>query len=118
MEVCPLSREVMLPEWLNLYPVHYSQAFAFSVLMYPLLHRLPLQVAFPMGKQRAYHVPYTYLMGVGSACSPMAVRLRQGSAKAPAPATYLLVQASQHLWLVDCNDVYQRFTWVSPLHQP
>jgi hypothetical protein len=118
MEVCPLSREVMLLDQLNLYPTHYRRAFAFSILIYPLLHRLPLQVAFPMGKQRAYHVPYTYLMGVGSACSPMAVRLRQGSAQAPAPAIYLLVQACQHLWLVDGNDVYQRFTWVSPLHQP
>jgi hypothetical protein len=48
---------------LNPYPVHYRRAFAFSILIYPLLHQLPLQVAFPLGKQWAYYVPYKYLMG-------------------------------------------------------
>ena len=31
-------------------------------------------------------------------------------------ATYLLVQACQHLWLVFGNDVYQRFTCVALCH--
>src|SRR5256886_5171119 len=36
--------------------------------------------------------------------------LRQGGTGTPPPATYLLVQACQHLWLVVSNGVYQRFT--------
>src|SRR5258708_11730427 len=50
MEVCPLSRGVILPLWLNSYPPHYRAAFAFSTFLYPQLHRLPLRVAFPFGR--------------------------------------------------------------------
>ena len=51
VEVCPLSRGVMLPyERLSSYPIHYRLAFAFSTILYPQPHRLALQLAFPEGK--------------------------------------------------------------------
>jgi hypothetical protein len=46
MEVCPLSREVMLHK-LNLYPFDYRTAFAFSILPYPQSRGLALRLAFP-----------------------------------------------------------------------
>ena len=46
MEVCPLSREVMSPK-LNLYPLDYRVAFAFSILPYPQPRALALRLAFP-----------------------------------------------------------------------
>ena len=48
LEVCPLSREMMLLS-LNLYPSHYKTAFAFSSILYPPSHRLALRLAFPKG---------------------------------------------------------------------
>jgi hypothetical protein len=42
---------------LNPYPVHYKPAFAFSGILYPLLYRLTLRLAFPLqGEHRAYPV--------------------------------------------------------------
>jgi hypothetical protein len=35
-------------------------AFASSGILYPLLHRLTLRLAFPEGEHRAYHVPRKY----------------------------------------------------------
>ena len=46
MEVSPLSREVMSPK-LNLYPLDYRTAFAFSILPYPQSRGLALRLAFP-----------------------------------------------------------------------
>jgi hypothetical protein len=61
MEVCPLSRGVMLPPLRrNPYPPHYKVAFAFSIILYPHPFRLTLRLAFPMGGVRAYHVPREY----------------------------------------------------------
>ena len=56
LEVCPLSREMMLLS-LNLYPPHYKTAFAFSSILYPPSCRLALRLTFPEGGRRAYHVP-------------------------------------------------------------
>jgi hypothetical protein len=48
MEVCPLSREVMLPLLRrNLYPPHYRMAFAFSIFLYPQFISHPLRFAYP-----------------------------------------------------------------------
>ena len=47
MEVCPLSREVMLHK-LNLYPLDYRAAFAFSIVPSPQSRGLALRLAFPM----------------------------------------------------------------------
>jgi hypothetical protein len=44
----------------NPYLTHYRPAFASSTILYPQTHRLALQLAFPEGDLRAYHVPLTY----------------------------------------------------------
>src|SRR6266568_869157 len=46
-EVCPLSRQGDVALRLNPYPTHYRPAFASSLLLYLLPHRLTLQIAFP-----------------------------------------------------------------------
>ena len=78
MEVCPLSREVMLPYGRrNLCPPRYETAFAFSTILYPQFHRLALQLAFPKGGElRAYHVPLVYLRELGPSSTPGVQRLR------------------------------------------
>jgi hypothetical protein len=51
MEVCPLSRGVMLPYGRrNPYPPHYKAAFAFSTILYPQSHWLASRLAFPKGE--------------------------------------------------------------------
>jgi hypothetical protein len=47
----------------------------------------------PRAEQRAYHVPYRYLSGLGRVSRPVARHLRQGSAEPLHLATHLLVQA-------------------------
>ena len=85
MEVCPLSREVMLHK-LNLYPLDYRAAFAFSIILYPQSCRLALRLAFPQettdsreGELRAYHVSHERQGGLGLASPPAAQRLRRVS---------------------------------------
>ena len=54
MEVCPLSRGVILlvvsahgfVDRLNSYPAHYRQALAFSTILYPQAHQCSLRFAF------------------------------------------------------------------------
>ena len=116
MEVSLLSHGVMWPKR-NPYPSHYRTAFAFSIFLYPHFYRLALRFAFPEGEIRAYHVPHVYPDGVGPASSPVARHLRQVIDKHLSLATYLLVQAYQHFWLVCGHDVYQRFTYVDPTIQ-
>src|SRR5437899_7997328 len=74
----------------------------------------PRGVLSRTGRRRAYHVPPVYLCGLGRASPPVARQLRRRSSEPPDLATYLLVQAIQHLALGLCDDVYQRFTCVDP----
>jgi hypothetical protein len=53
----------------------------------------------------AYHVPYPCPSGLGCACSPVVRHLRQGMGESLDLTTYLLVPASQPLWLVGSHDV-------------
>ena len=77
VEVCPLSRGVMLPYgWRNPYPSHYGTAFAFSTILYPQPHRLALRLAFPEGGLWVYHVSFAYSRGLGLASLPVVQRLR------------------------------------------
>jgi hypothetical protein len=50
MEVSPLSRKVMSPK-LNLYPLDYRAASAFSILLYPQPRMLALRFAFPQARR-------------------------------------------------------------------
>jgi hypothetical protein len=65
-----------------------------------------------MGEVRAYHVPLAYLQGLGLACLPVVLHLRQVIREYLFLTTHFLVQACQHLWLVYFNDIYQQFTFV------
>ena len=97
--------------WLNSSPPHDRMAFASSRVPYPPPHRRALRLTVPDGREtglpRSARVP---LDEVGSACSPVARHLREMMRERLHLATYLLVQACQHLWLVLSNDIYQRFT--------
>jgi hypothetical protein len=89
----------------NPYPAHYRSAFACSLVLYPQPHRLILRLAFPCG--RAMGLPRCVaetLRGVGRASTPVARHLRRVSSGHPDLATYLLVQAYQHLGPVLCDD--------------
>lgn len=50
LEVCPLSRR-MTSVALHPYPRHYSKAFAFSNLLYPLIRQPSLRSACPLGRR-------------------------------------------------------------------
>jgi len=52
------------------------------------------------GGLRAYHVASPKPRGLGRASTPVARHPRRGSSEPPDLATYLLVQAYQHLWPV------------------
>ena len=55
VEVCPLSREVMLADTgRNLYPCHYSTAFAFSTVLCPQPYRLVLRPSYPNGRDYGF----------------------------------------------------------------
>jgi hypothetical protein len=59
---------------------------------------------FSTGGQRAYHVSRVERPGgLGCASTPVVQRLRVPSSERHHLPTYLLVQASQHLWLVLCD---------------
>jgi hypothetical protein len=77
MEVCPLSRGVLLPAGSsgrrNPYPPDYGAAFASSILLYPPPRGRPSRSAVPArGGRRAYHVPRSYPDGTGPASPPVA----------------------------------------------
>ena len=57
-----------------------------------------------MGGIRGFHVPLKYPSRLGAARTPEVQHLRQRTIKPLYLTSYLLVQACQHLWLVDCDD--------------
>ena len=71
-----------------------------------------LRCLYPQGRHRAYHVSCTYLCGLGPTYSPGVYHLRQTRLQRLILTTYLLVQAYQHLSLVNFHDVYRWFTYV------
>jgi hypothetical protein len=112
MEVCLLSHGVMSPFGSTpIRPITGRHSLSPSSFT-----RSPFGSPFGSlslsGRLRAYYVPREYHDGLDPAYSPVAVMSAAGSTGVPAPTTYLLVQACQHLWLVVRNDVYQRFTCV------
>ena len=59
MEVCPLSRGMLLLS-LNPYPSRYKMAFAFSIFLCPQSYQLVSRLAFPEGELWVYHVLREY----------------------------------------------------------
>jgi len=57
-----------------------------------------------MGEIRGFRVPLKYLSRLGAAYTPEVQHLRQRTIKPLYLTSYLLVQACQHLWLVDFDD--------------
>jgi hypothetical protein len=74
----------------------------------------PLSPLRSRGGMLADHVPCEYPCGLGLASPPVAQHLRWVSSEHPDLAPCRLAPASQHLWLVICHDVSQRFTSVDP----
>ena len=97
---------------LNPYPLDYRAAFASSLILYPPSHRRPpCGGPTPRGGRRAYHVPRMNhgwcrlcLFAGGSDSDD------RGWENPLYLATYLLVQASQRIWLAGSHDVDQQFT--------
>lgn len=73
---------------------------------------------FQSGEVWAYLVSCEYQNGLGLAYPPVALHLRQVKLQHLHLATRLLAQACQHLWLVNIDDVYQRFTYVDHAIRP
>ena len=118
MEVSSLARGALLRALIP-YPSHYKVAFAFSIFLYPHLHQRFLQSSYLLsGEMWAYHVPRKYQDGLGSACPPVVVGLRQVNRKHLHPPTYLFGRAFQHLWLSLVTDVYQQFVGTSHIIGP
>lgn len=119
MDVCPLSRGVMLPT-LNPYPPHYRMAFASSILPFPHTHELALRFAFPYGRRTGLPCSVSvtnewgrHALSTGSRIAPDKTR------KTPCTdSVAVLAQAFQHLWLVLLNDVYRAFTYVCHTTHP
>jgi len=75
----------------------------------------PLSLA---GRRRAYHVPPLLQCGLGRVSPPVAHRLRWRSSEPPDLATYLLVQACQHLTLALYDDGYDASPGLTVPHDP
>ena len=118
-EVCPLSRGVMLPGSatpISLITKERSLSPSSSI-------RSSIGVPYGSlslsGALRIFHVPLVCLDGLGSARSPVMFSVPDGGNWIPPyPSRYLLVQASQHLWLVRLYGVYQQFAFASHTIEP
>lgn len=76
MEVCPLSRGVILPV-AQLLSAPLQSGFRFFHLPLPALPSARLAACFPSsGEVRVYHVPQFRPDGTGLAYTPVAQRLR------------------------------------------
>ena len=109
MEVCPLSREIMLS----------VRSDAISILsitdrrsLFPSsCARLPIGLPCGLLSQREDDGVATFHVstqgGLGLTFPPVVRHLRQEIDKLLHLTTCLLAQASQHLWLVTTHDVYR-----------
>jgi hypothetical protein len=108
MEVGPLSRGVMLPHGAT--PI----SLITRELSLPPSSFIRSSIGVPCsslsleGELRTYHVPLVCLDGLGPYLfAGDGVVSDEGNWIPSYLITYLLVQAYQHLWLVDLDDVYQ-----------
>ena len=109
MEVCPLSRGIMLQ---SLSAPITGAAFAFSIAPYPHPPSASLTVGFPTRRLEriwAYHVPYKstvrvrFLLSAGSFVCPCVPKLGGGQPTA-SPVWFRLIS---NFSLFAFNDVYQ-----------
>jgi hypothetical protein len=105
---------------LNPYPSHYRMAFASSILLLPHAYRLALRCAFPGGRRTGFPCSASITYGwVRRALSTGSVVAHDKEGRNPCTRySAVLAQASQHLWLVFCDDVYRAFTWVRQTIHP
>jgi len=96
------------------YPGHYSRAFAFSAFLYPQRQQRSLRFACRF-RQRYGLTLFRISLWAGRIPPIRRQRIVHGgsSQRRPHLAAYLLVQACQHVWLVNGHDDYQRFTYVN-----
>ena len=88
MDVCPLSRGVMLRGGLNPYPPHYRMAFASSILLFPHAYRLALRLAFPHGRRTGLPCSVSVTTnGLGALCPPVACDAHDKERGVLVPAT-------------------------------
>ena len=109
-EVCPFSRRVMF----QLVSVSLQNGIRFFGYPKPAPLSASLTSHFPRRERyglTTFHLNTTD--GLGSAFSPVAQHLRWKRPEFPNLATYLLVSACQHLWLIPSHDVYQQFTFIN-----
>src|SRR5262249_22739258 len=100
---------------LTLYPIDYRTALASSLIPPPLPHGLSLQGAYPCGETTGLlRSSSRSIRGLGRAFRPVVLHPRQRSIEPLDLTTYRLVQASQHLRLVQAHGLYQHFPWVAP----
>ena len=114
MEVCPLSRGVMLlASSTPIRPITgRSSLFPSSFTCNPISSPYGSPSLSPgeiTGLPRSAYIPWD---GLGAVYSPVGRHLRQESGDFLNLPTCLLAQAYQRLWLVDCDDVYRQFTSV------
>ena len=110
MEVCPLSREIMLQ---SLSVPITGAAFAFSIAPYPHFPWASLTVCFPamLEKIRAYHVSHNEQCGLGSASTPTVIMsMCPHYGRGQPTATPFGSGLSATLACSHYNDVYWRFT--------
>jgi hypothetical protein len=104
MEVCPLSRGMILPSGAT--PIRLItrrlSLFPSSSARTPI--GSPHGSLSHLGEIRGYHVPQLRLDGLGLAYTPVARASAVADFGASTLATYLLVQASQPVWLVGSHD--------------
>src|SRR5215470_15406159 len=95
-------------------------AFASSILPFPHVYRLALRLTFPCGRCTGLPCSVSVTHGwVRRALSTGSVAAHDKEGRSPCTRySALLAQASQHLWLVFCDDVYRAFTWVRPAIHP
>ncbi len=118
MEVCPLSREVMLvatlgaPQPLSV-PLQDDLRLLHPPLPAPSSAHLTAYLPYFQGEftglPRSAYIP---IAGLGAVSPPAGLRLRQENGEFLSLPACLLAQAYQRLWLVDSDDVYRQFTCV------
>ena len=103
-EVSPLAREGMLsydaPPIRTITARPSLSPSSSTQIAIRILYSIPTRV----GAMRAYHVPQSSRDGLGPLWTPVAEMSTAGHWRDPAPATCLLAQACQQLWLGLCHD--------------